>query len=149
MSCCSVVIAQRARLLFEGRSVVLLRAPPAVRALAPRGTGEEDVRSHEEGTVEVLRCQTPDSFLAEAEAFLLADEACHNLLLGVPATLMARDTTPAPQPYFAVVVETGRIVAAAMMTPPQQLVLSRAESPQALNLIARDLQVAQMMPPGV
>ena len=35
----------------------------------------------------VVRCESPQAFLGRAEAFLLADEACHNLLLGVPVIL--------------------------------------------------------------
>ncbi|HTD47121.1 MAG TPA: GNAT family N-acetyltransferase [bacterium] len=97
----------------------------------------------------VVRCESPQAFLGRAEAFLLADEACHNLLLGVPAILMARGAKPAPPPYFAVVVDAGEVVAAAMMTPPHQLVLSRTERPRALGLIAQDLLTAKMMPPGV
>ncbi len=66
----------------------------------------------------VVRCETPQAFLERAQAFLLRDEACHNLLLGTPTTLMARVITPALPPYFAVVADAGSVVAAAMMTPP-------------------------------
>lgn len=99
--------------------------------------------------MKVCRCATPQAFLEQAGAFLRTDEACHNLLLGMPANLMARGITPAPQPYFAVVLDADKVVAAAMMTPPHRLVLSRTEHPQALGLIARDLQAVEMMPPGV
>ena len=97
----------------------------------------------------VVRCETPRAFLERAGVFLVADEACHNLLLGVPASLAARIITPTPPPYFAVVVETGEVVAAAMMTPPHRLVVSRTRPPQALELLAADLLAAGIMPPGV
>jgi uncharacterized protein len=79
---------------------------------------------------------------------LSADEACHNVLLGVPGTLAAH-TDPPPERYFAVVVDDGRVTAAAMMTPPHRLILSRTERPEALRLIAQDLYLARIMPPGV
>ncbi len=97
----------------------------------------------------LVRCGTPQAFLERAQAFLLRDEACHNLLLGTPTTLMARLITPALPPYFAVVADAGNVVAAAMMTPPHLLVLSRTEHPQALGLIAQDLLTAAVAPPGV
>ena len=97
----------------------------------------------------VVRCESPQAFLGRSEAFLLADEACHNLLLGVPAILMARTANPAPPPYFAVVVDAGDVVAAAMMTPPNQLVMSWTERSGALGLIAQDLLAGTIIPPGV
>jgi uncharacterized protein len=98
--------------------------------------------------VDVIRCGTPQAFLERAQAFLVADEACHNLLLGVPATLAARDISQDPPPYFAVIMD-GDVVGAAMMTPPHRLVLSRIGHPQASAVIAQDLLAAGMMPPGV
>ena len=96
----------------------------------------------------LLRCG-PREFLEQATPFLLADEVYHNLLLGVPAGLIARPAAPAEPPYFAVVLEDGRVAAAAMMTPPHPLVLSRTERPSALESIARDLIAAGIAPPGV
>ncbi len=97
----------------------------------------------------VVRCGTPQAFLERAQAFLLPDEACHNLLLGTPTTLMARVITPALPSYFAVVADAGNVVAAAMMTLPHLLVLSRTEHPQSLGLLAQDLLTAAVAPPGV
>ncbi len=102
----------------------------------------------------VIRCATPQEFLERAEPFLRADEACHNLLLGTPANLIVRGIPPAQAPYFAVVTEPvitepDTVVAAAMVTPPFPLVLSRIEHPQALELIAQDLHAAAMALPGV
>ncbi|HEX9247505.1 MAG TPA: hypothetical protein VGA35_15200 [bacterium] len=49
------------------------------------------------GKMHVVRCESPQAFLGRAEGFLLADEACHNLLLGVPVILpgTATEGTPA------------------------------------------------------
>lgn len=97
----------------------------------------------------VIRCDTPHDFLERAEAFLLADEACHNLLLGRPAASMAQKTMTATSAYFAVVANADDVVVAAMMVPPHRLVLSRTEWPQTLALIAHDLLGTGIMPPGV
>ena len=97
----------------------------------------------------VVRCATLHAFLERAGAFLLGDEACHNVLLGAPAALAARGGTPAPPPYLAVALDAGLVVAAALMTPPFRLILSRTDRPQALAAIARSLQATRMRPPGV
>ena len=99
-------------------------------------------------THDVIRCETPRAFLGKAEAFLLTDEACHNPLLGEPATLIARNVQGAP-PYFAVVTNANAIVAAAMMIQPHRLILSRTDFPETSRLIAQDLRAAGMIPPSV
>ena len=45
----------------------------------------------------VVRCESPQAFLGRAEAFLLADVACHNLLLGVPVILPGTATEGTPE----------------------------------------------------
>ena len=97
----------------------------------------------------LIRCVGPQEFLERARPLLVTDEACHNLLLGVPATLIARGAAPDPQQYFAVVVDHDRVLAAAMITPPHPVVLSRIQQPPTCELIAQDLVAAKMMPPGV
>lgn len=97
----------------------------------------------------LIRCKTPQDFLERAQAFLVREEACHNLLLGTPTTLIACEGTPALPSYFAVVADAGDVVAAAMMTPPHLLVLSRTEHPHSLRLLAQDLLTAAVAPPGV
>ncbi|TMI76393.1 MAG: hypothetical protein E6H04_15030 [Bacillati bacterium ANGP1] len=94
----------------------------------------------------VVRCATLHAFLERAGAFLLGDEACHNLLLGAPS---APGSTPAPPPYLAVALDAGLVVAAALMTPPSRLVLSRTDRPQVPAAIARSLLAIGMRPPGV
>ena len=69
--------------------------------------------------------------------------------MGVPGTLAADADPPVLARYFAVVVDAGKMAAAAMLIPPHRLVLSRTERPEALRLIAQDLHADRIMPPGV
>jgi uncharacterized protein len=73
----------------------------------------------------------PERFLAEAGPLLLADEARHNLAFGITAT--ARDSPDVyPERRFWTIHAEGRVVAAALRTPPHGLVLARPESDAAL-----------------
>jgi len=92
--------------------------------------------------VRVVRCAGAHDFLDRARSFLLADEACHNLLLGVAAAVAARGDGAAPEPYFAVAYAGGEIAAAGMMTRPHPLVVSKTQHMEAASLIARDLHAA-------
>jgi len=91
--------------------------------------------------MELTRFEDVHLFYAEAEAYLVAHEAHHNLLLGLCARLVEQpeDYTEQP-PYFAVVRDQGQIVAAALMTPPRNLLLARTRLDGALGWIASDLQ---------
>ncbi|MGQ9682149.1 MAG: hypothetical protein ACUVX9_06415, partial [Anaerolineae bacterium] len=65
---------------------------------------------------------------------------------------MAGATEPGvPQPYFAAVYEGERLVAAALMTPPHNVVFSMdsAADPGALALVARNLLEHNRPVPGV
>jgi predicted GNAT family acetyltransferase len=96
--------------------------------------------------VEVERLADASAFFAEAEPFLLADEARHNLILGIAGTI--RDS---PDHYaardFWLVLDGGKVVAAGLRTPPYNLVLARPESPQALAALAEALAGEEL--PGV
>jgi predicted GNAT family acetyltransferase len=80
----------------------------------------------------------PAAFLEEAGPLLLADEARHNLLLALAATL--RDH-PEVYPDFRLwlVEDEGDAVGAALRTPPNNLVLARASSQAALEALAESL----------
>jgi uncharacterized protein len=85
--------------------------------------------------VTVERLDDPAAFLEAAGPLLLADEARHNLMLGVAAT--ARDS-PDLYPDFRgwlVVDHDGSPAAAATRTPPHNLVLARPRSDAALALL--------------
>jgi predicted GNAT family acetyltransferase len=75
-----------------------------------------------------------------AEPYLLRNEAQHNLILGLLATLERSAEFYGSPPYFAVVLEGSSVVAAAVMTPPYPAVLSLCDSPEALDCLARDLR---------
>ena len=100
------------------------------------------------GTTRVDRHRTPAAFLDTAGDFLAAREAEHNLIFGVCATLAA-DPGYATDPYFATVSTGGRVVAAAIMTPPWNLVLSCTEEPDTLDDLAADLDDRGISIPGV
>ena len=91
------------------------------------------------------------AFLQVAQPGLEAEEALNSLLLGV--CLRMRDLpeyVDAP-PYLATVQDADELVAAAMITPPHNLVLGgkHPADPDAQTLIAADLLERGWQPPGV
>jgi len=74
--------------------------------------------------VSVELVEDPARFLAEAGPLLLADEARHNLILGLAGTLRA---TPDlyPDRSLWLVYDGGAVVGAALRTPPYNVVLAR------------------------
>ena len=95
--------------------------------------------------MDVSRVDDAVGFLAAAEPLLLADEARHNLILGLAATL--RDSPSLYPEYRLWLVRDGsEIVGAALRTPPHNLVLARPRSAAALEALAAALGDE---PPGV
>jgi predicted GNAT family acetyltransferase len=97
----------------------------------------------------IERCGDVEEFLGRADGFLIAREAEHNLILGLSARLR-RD----PQPYgydayLAIAEERSRVVAAALRTPPHNLVLSEIDDPRAIEPLAADAYAAFASLPGV
>lgn len=90
----------------------------------------------------------PAQFLEHAKQFLEAREAENNLILGISSWLAAHPERIEHAPYFAIVEDNGQIEAAAMMTPPYKLVLTRAET-EILGKIADDLSKRRIVLPGV
>lgn len=82
----------------------------------------------------VHRLRDVDAFDAMAGAFLAAREAEHNLLLGLFESI--RRGTWA-DPYFAVVRRRDQVIAAALRTPPHNLLLSMVEDPVAVDALLR------------
>jgi predicted GNAT family acetyltransferase len=89
--------------------------------------------------MELHRFDEPAEFYSHAEPFLVRHEAHNHLLLGMCAGLMQHPERIEHQPYLATVVADGDVVAAAIMTPPNKLVLSPVERPAALSLVVADL----------
>jgi len=97
--------------------------------------------------VQVRRFDDPAAYLGAAEPLLLADEARHNLMLGIAGNL--RDHPGLYLEFRGWVAEDGgEIVGAALQTPPYNLVLARpsAGGPEAL---ADALWHARVELPGV
>jgi predicted GNAT family acetyltransferase len=90
----------------------------------------------------------PAPFLEHAKPFLEAREAENNLILGISSWLTAHPERIKHEPYFAIVEENRLVHAAAMMTPPYKLVLTRADT-NVLSKIVHDLTVRRIVPPGV
>jgi uncharacterized protein len=85
--------------------------------------------------VNVQRLDDPAAFLDAAMPLLLADEARHNLILGLAGTL--RDDPSAYPDYRLWIAEDhGVVVGAALRTPPRHLVLSRPTTKSALEALA-------------
>ncbi len=97
----------------------------------------------------LTRFHSAHDFRARAEAFLLEREAEHNLPLGLVSALMFNPDLYGTLPYFAVVEEAGKVIAAAVMTPPYRLVLSLVEDQEALVRIAHDVREFRPDTPGV
>ncbi len=94
----------------------------------------------------VARLDDAAAFLAEAEPLLLADEARHNLVLGIAGTI--RDSPNLyPERSFWLVRDGGEVAGAAMRTPPYNLILARPRSPQALAALAAAVAAEDL--PGV
>lgn len=83
--------------------------------------------------MQILHPATSGDFLALAGDFLSRHEAEHGLMLGVARAV----PTPPPNAYFGVVVNDGMPVAAAMRLD-WRLIVSRAEVPDAMALLAGD-----------
>lgn len=95
----------------------------------------------------LVRARDADHFDQLAFDFLAAREAEHNLLFGIVAGV--RSGGYARPPYFAVVRDGERVVAAALRTPPFRLVLSSIDDAAALPLFVDDAALVWPDLPGV
>ena len=100
--------------------------------------------------IHVERLTDANAFLETAGPFLERREAEHNLLFGIAANLITDPARPmtAP-PVFAVVRRSAEVVAAALMTPPFNLVVSCTDDAEAIPVLARQLAAARIAVPGV
>jgi uncharacterized protein len=96
--------------------------------------------------MDVVRLDDAAAFLAEAGPLLLADEARHNLIIGIAGTIRdAPDLYPLRNLWL--VREDAEVVAAALRTPPYNLVLARPRSTEALAALAEAVAGEEL--PGV
>lgn len=97
--------------------------------------------------MELHRFNNIKEFWRNAQDYLLQYEAEHNALLGVLHTLLHYPERYPEPPYLAIVQVDGNVLAIAIRTPPQELLLSKVQNLQALKWIAQDLQQERL--PGV
>jgi predicted GNAT family acetyltransferase len=90
----------------------------------------------------------PGEFLAASSDLLLEDEARHNLILGIAGTLRDHPAVYAEWRLW-LVRDEGAPVAAALQTPPLNLVLARPRTPDALAPLADALRRDGVDLPGV
>jgi len=85
--------------------------------------------------MDVSRLEDPAAFLDAAMPLLVADEARHNLILGIAGTLRAH---PSHHPDYGLwLAEDGSdAVGAAVITPPHNLVVARPRDDSALEALA-------------
>jgi hypothetical protein len=98
--------------------------------------------------VELRDHDSPDSFLAAASPLLSADEARHNLAFGICDTL-AMAPGRYPIAYLWTVQDGNDVVAAALMTPPFNLLVARPRTADALEFLADELADGGPEIPGV
>lgn len=89
-----------------------------------------------------------DGFLAQTRPFLLQDEVVNGLMLGIAASLQRGPARRRKRPFLASVAnDAGKIVAAAVMTPPRKLVVTGAA--EAMVTLAERLNAAGRSVPAV
>lgn len=88
----------------------------------------------------VKRFDDPKAFYDYAGDFLVAHEAENNLPLGlINGLIISREFAEFP-PYLAAVEDdAGKIVLAAVRTPPRNLILSYTETPEAMDTLIADM----------
>ena len=86
--------------------------------------------------MDVARLSGADEVLERAGAYLEGEEARHNLPLGILSTARAHpDVYPELRAWVA--LEGGRVVGAALRTPPHNLILARPTDERAVAALAR------------
>jgi predicted GNAT family acetyltransferase len=95
--------------------------------------------------VEATRFDDAGAFLTEAEPFLLADEARHNLLLGIAGNI--RNGSIYRDFRLWLVRDRGEVVAAPVRTLPYNLILAQPRSLSALAVLAEAVAGEEL--PGV
>jgi predicted GNAT family acetyltransferase len=88
-------------------------------------------------------------FLEHVHPFLVRREAEHCLILGLLDGLRAGEQWGSNPPLMAVTEDGGEVKAAALMTPPHNLILSWTAGDSAVDAIAHDLHARGVAIPGV
>ncbi len=97
----------------------------------------------------VVRFNDVNVFYPRVEAYLMRHEAVHNLSLGLMGTLR-HDPERFPEALFWLVEQDGAVQLVALRTNPgRALVLSLAQSPEAVTLLAQDIHASGVVLDGV
>ncbi len=89
-------------------------------------------------------------FLDLTAGFLAEREAENSLILGLAGSLQRNPTAySSRQPYYGAVSVGDAVVAAALMTPPNQAVLSWSDHEEAVRMLAGDVWTFRPDTPGV
>jgi hypothetical protein len=86
--------------------------------------------------IRIERPATVGAFLARAGEYLGEREAEHNLIWALTSTLTTNPEVYPLPPLFAVALDGERVVAAAMRTPPHNLVLAEVADPAAVAALS-------------
>ena len=89
------------------------------------------------------------AFHEQARAFLLEREAEHSVILGLASRLEVDPRSYGEDPYLAVAADGGRVVAAAVRTPPHGLLLAATDDDVALEALTSDVREVYRSLPGV
>jgi uncharacterized protein len=119
-------------------------ANPQVKRCAPLPAGDGSLRYRL--AMEVRRFDDVAAFREVATPYLVRDETRHNLILGISSTLLQK---PDLHPVFDLWVAFDRdeVTAAALRTPPFNLVLARPSNDVALDaLVDRMIAEGQDLP---
>ncbi|MEP6758698.1 MAG: GNAT family N-acetyltransferase [Actinomycetota bacterium] len=98
--------------------------------------------------MEVQRFDEPAAYAARVQPFLLRAPARHNLYLGLLDILMRHPATY-PSFHLWVVADGDDVTAAAMQTPPHNVVLAEPVASEAIEAIVEAIVEAGLRPPGV
>ena len=93
----------------------------------------------------VERWSNVRDFLGAARDFLAAREAEHCLLFGLSSTIASHPEVY-PDPRFWTVREAERVVAAALRTPPHNLILSQVDEPRWITALTADVLASDELP---
>jgi RimJ/RimL family protein N-acetyltransferase len=99
--------------------------------------------------IEVEHLTDASAFLAVAGERLRADEARHNLMLGVAETAAARPDAYAAGFHAWVARRAGAIAGVVSMTPPFNAIVAAPDDPDALEALADALAGSNVATPGV
>src|SRR5689334_10849719 len=96
----------------------------------------------------LTRFEDAENFYQRVGPFLLANEAEHSLILGLCSTFIQQPGYY-QNPYLALVEDGETVIAAALMTPPRNMILSLTAHPEVFPVIANDVYRDFKKLPGV